>query len=303
MYERENLYSRGVEELPLPQCNGRSLGAIGFQATHVARAVKILRESESEGCPIVLALVSCIVSCGLRDLVAEFIERHNVVAVVAMAGAIEEDAMKQTHPFYIQQGGFNDAKLRDQSLNRTANILIPNTHYCALEQRLHTILDGVKTADTTWLCRRLAQGATSGWLKAAADKGIPVYCPCILDGSIGDFVVYSSKSLIWDVAAQWRSWYGHFLGLESTTILCLGSGTVKHAVVNPFIGRNGVSRWIHFTVEVDLYGSNAGAGTGELVTWGKLHPYGQAGSVTVWGDLSVNFYTFWKQLNHKNGTY
>ena len=297
---RENVFFSTERDLGLPICSGNTLSSIGFQSTNVARAAKIVAHAQAQGRPILLGMVSCVSSCGIRDLVTEFINKYNVVAIVAAAGCIQQDFIKQTGDFFVHQGSFNNAELRERGINRTANLLIPNTLYCELQMRLVDIFRNMKSVSTQQLCHILGESG-SGWLAAARTKRLPVFCPAPLDGSIGDVIVYTAKHITWDIAREWREWYARTLQLADAVVLCLGSGTVKHAIINPFIGRNGAASWVHFSVEADLYGSNSGTEKGELITWGKLGPEGFDESVTVWGDFSINFRVFMQQLSRING--
>lgn len=62
--------------------------------------------------------------------------------MVTTAGAIEEDFIKCLAPFYI--GDFDKWKgsdLRKMAVNRTGNLLVPNSNYVKFEAWLEPILD------------------------------------------------------------------------------------------------------------------------------------------------------------------
>ena len=74
---------------------------IGLQGSCLYRSIEILRTVRDKNLPIYLGITSNVGTCGLREAVA-FLARHNhVAAIVATAGAIEEDVMKTMGDFKL----------------------------------------------------------------------------------------------------------------------------------------------------------------------------------------------------------
>lgn len=125
-----------------------------------------------------------------------------VDAIVTTAGGIEEDFIKCLGHTYVGDWALKGAELRAQGLNRIGNMLVPNSNYCKFEDWVMPILDAMleeqRRDGVVWtpskLIARLGkeidnESSVYYW---AARHGIPVYCPAITDGSIGDMLYFHS---------------------------------------------------------------------------------------------------------------
>lgn len=137
--------------------------------------------------------------------------------LVSTAGGIEEDFIKCLAPTYLGDFKLKGKELRAEGLNRLGNLLIPNNNYCAFEDWLNPILhamaDEQVAAGTRWtpslVIDRLGKEIDNPesvyyW---AHKNSIPVFCPAITDGSLGDmmyFFNYRRPEFIVDVVADIR---------------------------------------------------------------------------------------------------
>src|SRR3989338_12043 len=101
------------------------MSSLGFQASELARGMKLLREMKKEKATIFLSFTSNIISSGLRELVAQLCREKAVQCIITSTGAIEEDYMKSKNDFL--QGAFDldDEQIKKQALNRIGNVLVP----------------------------------------------------------------------------------------------------------------------------------------------------------------------------------
>lgn len=104
------------------------------------------------------------------------------------------------------------AALRDKAINRIGNLLVPNDNYCKFEDWIMPIFDEMleeqKQQSTLWtpskLINRLGEKISnedSIYYWAAKNK-IPVFCPALTDGSIGDMLFmhsFRNAGLILDI--------------------------------------------------------------------------------------------------------
>ncbi|KAM7539649.1 hypothetical protein Aperf_G00000027318 [Anoplocephala perfoliata] len=306
-----------------------SYASIGFQATHFARAVDVLNEvierrrqipsTEDEesaklfsdlglgvarrsGCTIFLAYTSNMVSSGIREII-RFLVQHSLVDVlVTSAGGVEEDFVKCMAPFYI--GDFSrwkGAELRQLSINRTGNILVPNDNYIKLEAWLNPIFDKMleeqNNEDINWtpskVIDRLGKEINNPdsiyyWCHK---NGIPVFCPGITDGALGDVLFAhtyrSPPGLRVDVVADVRRINSIAIYSYSTAVVILGGGIIKHHTLNANLMRNGADYAVYVNTASEYDGSDAGARPDEAVSWGKLRHTSEP--VKVHGDASLIF--------------
>ena len=168
-------------------------------------------------CTIFLAYTSNMISSGLRETI-RFVVQHNLVDVlVSTAGGIEEDLIKCLASTYLGDFKLKGKELRQSGVNRLGNLLVPNNNYCAFEDWLvpilHTITDEQVKLGTRWtpskLIDRLGKeinNPDSVYYWAHINK-IPVFCPAITDGSLGDmmyFFNYKRPEFIVDVVEDIR---------------------------------------------------------------------------------------------------
>jgi deoxyhypusine synthase len=153
-------------------------------------------------CTIFLSYTSNMISCGIRETI-KFLVKHKLVDVlVTTAGGVEEDFIKCLAPTFLGDFKLRGKDLRAKGVNRLGNLLIPNENYCMFEDWvspiLHTITDEQERDGTRWtpskLIRRLGKEINNEdsvyyW---AYKNDIPVFCPALTDGSLGDMMYFHS---------------------------------------------------------------------------------------------------------------
>ncbi|XGW09561.1 hypothetical protein V3C99_011666 [Haemonchus contortus] len=296
----------------------------GFQATHLAKAIKEVngmldaRESCSDGdvpkqffpypkersiprCTIFLGYTSNLVSSGLREML-RFVVQHDLVdCVVTSAGGVEEDLIKCLLPSYLGDFRMDGKELRSHGLNRAGNILIPNDNYCAFEDWLSPILDECLKEQQehgySWtpskLIRRLGEKINNedSILYWAARNHIPIFCPALTDGSLGDMLYFHSvkhsPGIRVDIVEDVRHINTMAVKSRKTGTLILGGGVVKHHINNANLMRNGSDFTVYINTGMEFDGSDSGAQPDEAVSWGKIKP--AAHSVKVCADATLVF--------------
>uniref|UniRef100_A0A0R3X239 deoxyhypusine synthase n=1 Tax=Hydatigena taeniaeformis TaxID=6205 RepID=A0A0R3X239_HYDTA len=306
-----------------------SYASTGFQATHFALAVDVLNSvierrsvvpsdedakskevleslglgiARRSGCTVFLAYTSNMISAGVREVI-RFLVQHNLVDVlVTSAGGVEEDFVKCMANFYV--GDFSrwtGTELRKLGINRTGNLLVPNNNYVLLEEWLNPIFDKMleeqNTNNVNWtpsmVIDRLGKEINNPesvyyWCHK---NGIPVFCPGITDGALGDVLfAHTYKSppgLRVDVVADVRRINLLAIYSCSTAVVVLGGGIAKHHTLNANLMRNGADYAVYVNTGQEFDGSDAGARPDEAVSWGKLR--NTSDPVKIYGDASLIF--------------
>ena len=224
-----------------------------------------------------------------------------VDCIVTTAGGIEEDFIKCLDaPTYAGSFELDGHGLRKQGLNRIGNLLVPNENYCKFEDWLTPILDSIVDDDdannnSLWSPSRLIDrlgkeinhpDSVYYW---AHKNGIPVYCPAITDGSLGDMIYFHSyrkPGLILDLVQDIRALNSLAAMSETPTgmIIC-GGGVVKHHICNANLMRNGADYAVYINTAQEFDGSDSGARPDEAVSWGKIRP--NARSVKVCAEATL----------------
>jgi deoxyhypusine synthase len=260
-----------------------SFSSTGIQASNFSKAISIVEDMIKTRAFIYLGYTSNLVSCGLRDIFRYLAEHKKVDVIVTTAGGIEEDIIKCLGDFTLGDFGLCGEELRKKGINRTGNILVPNSRYCSFEDFIMPVLEGIydvqkKTgkvitpSDFVWELGKAINNKESIYYHCYKNQ-IPVFCPAITDGSLGD-MIYFFKSKHSDFKIDmaediWRM-NNTSLGKTKTGIIILGEGIIKHHICNTNMFRNGADYAVYINSAGEFDGSDSGALPEEAVSWGKI---------------------------------
>lgn len=249
---------------------------------------------------IFLAYTSNQISCGQRETLRFLIQHKMVDVIVTTAGGIEEDIIKCFQPTYMGDFKLSGRELRKKGINRIGNLLVPNRNYCEFEDWFSPILsklhDEQDEKDRDWIQKA---AATKGelppkfaWTPSAiirrlgleinhpdsvlywaAVNNIPVFCPALTDGSLGDMIFFHSykrPGFVLDIAQDIRNLNDLAVQSHCTGQIILGGGLVKHHTCNANLMRNGADYSVYINTAAEFDGSDSGASPDEAVSWGKI---------------------------------
>ncbi|KAH0548049.1 Deoxyhypusine synthase [Trichoglossum hirsutum] len=292
------------------------MARMGFQASAVADAVKIVEDMRTwhdpesgRGTTIFLGYTSNLISSGLRETIRYLVEHRHVSAVVTTAGGIEEDLIKCLAPTYLGEFTTPGAQLRAQGLNRIGNLIVPNSNYCAFEDWVIPILNRMleeQEASKTrgdeeplvWTPSKVIHrlgveiNDPSSVLYWAAKNQIPIFCPALTDGSLGDMLYFhtyrsSPLQLRIDIVEDIRRINTIAVRAKRAGMIILGGGVIKHHIANACLMRNGAEWAVYVNTAQEFDGSDAGARPDEAVSWGKIKAGGD--TVKVYAEATVVF--------------
>ncbi|KAF8558935.1 Deoxyhypusine synthase [Imleria badia] len=301
-----------------------SYETIGFQATSLGKAIEIVNRmrnwrlsdepvspDESDDytdpqvraqtrCNVFLGYTSNLISSGLREIILYLVKHKHVSAIVTTAGGIEEDFIKCLGKTYLADFNMDGTDLRKRGLNRVGNLVIPNDNYCKFEDWFIPILDIMleeqKASGQPWtpsaFIRRLGKEINNEesvyyW---AYKNDIPVFCPALTDGSIGDMIYFHSfrsPGLIVDIVRDIRALNELSRKSRKAGMIILGGGVCKHQIANAMLIRNGADYSVFINTGQEFDGSDSGARPDEAVSWGKIRA--DAESVKVFADATLVF--------------
>lgn len=246
-------------------------------------------------------------SSGLRSTLRWLVQHKHVSTIVTTAGGIEEDLIKCLAPTYLGSFHLRGADLRAKGMNRIGNLIVPNSNYCAFEDWVIPILDAMleeqeasRSAEEplVWtpstVIRRLGKEIDNPesiyyW---AYKNDIPVFCPALTDGSLGDMLFFhtfrsSPKVLDISITRDIREINSLAMAAKRAGMIILGGGVVKHHIANACLMRNGADYAVYVNTAQEYDGSDAGARPDEAVSWGKIKA--TAESVKVHAEATVVF--------------
>ncbi|KAI0994265.1 Deoxyhypusine synthase [Podosphaera aphanis] len=300
--------SQKVEELDFNKFSGASpitvddlisgMTNMGFQASSIGEAVRIINDMRAWREPsdstlrttIFLGYTSNLISSGLRGTLRYLAQHSHISAIVTTAGGIEEDLIKCLAPTYIGSFNLAGSNLRSQGLNRIGNLLVPNKNYCLFEDWVQPILDRLldeqeaskKTEEPiNWTPSKIIDrlGAEinneDSVLYWCHKNKIPVFCPALTDGSLGDMLYFhtfraSPMKLQIDIVEDIRTINTLAVRAARAGMIILGGGVVKHHIANACLMRNGAESAVYINTAQEFDGSDAGARPDEAVSWGKI---------------------------------
>jgi len=301
-----------------------SFKSFGFQATNLGLAIEEIRRmikwrlsdepvdpDESPEladpevrkkirCTIFLGYTSNMISCGVREVIRYLCQHRMVDMIVTSCGGIEEDFIKTMAPLYHGDFALSGDALRRRGVNRIGNLLIPNESYGLFEDWLLPILDKCLAEQQKngkiWSPSKLIKlmgkeinNEESVYYWCWKNK-IPVMCPAITDGSVGDMIYmhsFKNPGLIMDIAQDIRKIIKKAVWAKKSGMLILGGGVIKHHICNANLYRNGADYSVFVNTGQEFDGSDSGARPDEAVSWGKIkltaHP------VKVYAEASIVF--------------
>ncbi|KEP64006.1 UNVERIFIED_CONTAM: deoxyhypusine synthase [Hammondia hammondi] len=287
-----------------------------------------LEKRRNTKCTIWLSFTSNMISSGLREVFV-FLCKHKLIDVlVTSAGGVEEDFVKCLAPTVVGDFYLKGQDLRTKGWNRIGNLLVPNSNYCHFEDWIQPIFDKMVqeqnakikanlansdfcVADAVWtpsaMIKRLGEEINDerSVLYWCAKNDIPVFCPGLTDGSLGDnlyFHSYRNKGLIVDIVQDVRKINDIATKCKKSGMIILGGGLPKHHTCNANLMRNGADFAVYINSGAEFDGSDSGARPDEAVSWGKITC--EAKPVKVHGDATVLFplvvaATFAKEFHEK----
>jgi deoxyhypusine synthase len=266
---------------------------------------------QRSNCTIFLGHTSNMISCGVRETIRFLVKNKMIDCIVTTCGAIEEDFMKCMAPAFMGKFEYDGIELRRRGLNRIGNMVVPNDNYRLFETWLLEILDKMlveqRENNVNWtpskLINRLGkeinnEDSVYHW---AYKNKIPVFCPAITDGGIGDTLFYhafKNPGLRLDIVEDIQRMDLLTLFAVNTGSIILGGGTSKHHILNANCMRNGTNYSVFVNTGQEFDGSDSGAKPDEAVSWAKIRP--EATPVKVYGEASLIFPLLVSQTFAKN---
>jgi deoxyhypusine synthase len=285
-----------------------SYASTGFQASHLHQAIEIIKKMREEQVTIFLGYTSNMVSSGLREVIAYLVKNKLVDVLVTTAGGVEEDIIKCLKPFLVGSFKEDDKKLREQGINRIGNILVPNDRYILFEKLMHPFFEKLHAQQketgniigASEFVHKLGEELTEKELRQAqyensicywaAQHNIPIFCPPLTDGSIGDMLYFYKKKhpdFKVDISDDIVKINDIAMNAEKTGAIILGGSLPKHHVINANLFREGTDYAVYVSTGTEGDGSLSGAKPSEGISWGKVQA--QARSVHVEGDATIIF--------------
>lgn len=283
---------------------------MGIQATNLGMAIDIVNQMIEDNhdevkTKIFLTCTSNMVSSGNREII-RFLVKNKYVHVLSMsAGGIEEDIIKCLRPFVVGTFDISGRTLFDKGVGRIGNIFAPFDRYLYFERFMNPFFDRIyndmqsgKVFMASEFIKELGReldiqnnpNKEDSIIYWAYKNDIPVFCPALTDGSMGDLMHFQKqkrKDFMIDVVGDHSKIVGIALNSEKTGAIILGGGTSKHYVLNANIFREGLDYAVYITTANEYDASDSGGNQQEAITWAKIKV--NAPNVKVRAEASLVF--------------
>lgn len=227
----------------------KAMGAAGgFGAKNVALGRDILEEMlRNEGCTNFLSFPACIVSTGIRGLIAQNVK--NFDAIVSTCGLFDHDLARAWGGKYLHGAfGVNDVEMKRKKVHRLGNIFIPFESYGGtLEKGMKPIIKELRTQKDEWAGWELAYefgkrlNDENSILYQAAKHNVPVFVPGITDGAFGTnlFTETDGTSFRLNILKDEKRLCDVIFEAKKSGALMIGGGDFQasHDMVEPIPGR------------------------------------------------------------------
>ena len=248
-------------------------------------AYKTVEARKNVKCTVWLSHTSNMISAGTREGI-NFLVRNKMVQVInTTTGGIEEDIVKCLAHHQIGSFTTPGNEMRAKGLNRIGNMLVANDNYAMFEEWIAPIIDVMHDEQerdgVVWtpskIIHRLGKEINNEesvyyW---AYKNNIPVFCPSITDGSIGDmfyFHAYKRAGFIIDIVQDVVLVDDIAIKSRRAGAIIIGGSTPKHHCLNANMMRNGLDYCVYLNTGQAYDASDSGATPDEAVSWGKIKP-------------------------------
>jgi len=252
-------------EMSVRECI-KLFGNLGYQATELHEASKIVLNMKRAGVKIFLTFTSNMVTSGLRGFFAQLCKMKIPNILVTTSGSIEEDIMKAIgEKFSLSSFNADDVELHYKKQKRIC-----------VSELLKEI--GLMLNDENSI------------LYHAAKNNIPIYCPGIADSSFGfQLFMFQQKhnDFIVDTIQDMQRVVTDLSFDDKKGLISLGGSTSKHYAVFAALLSGGFDYAVYMTTSHSNSGSFSGATTQEAKSWGKIKD--DADAATVNGDVTITF--------------
>ncbi len=276
----------------------------GFQATNLGKAIDIVKEMRKNNSSIILGFTSNMGTCGIRDIITYLIKNKLVNFIVTSTGGLEEDIIKTYGNFLHGDFEADGAKLRENGVNRTGNIFVPNDRYIWYEKfcndtlkqvydehkKSGKIITGIDIVQALGKNLEKMEKKEESFTYWCHKNNIPLLCEPLNDGATGDHMYFFKKDhpdFAIDMVKEVEFMYDYVLDQEKIGAIILGGAVPKHFIMNACMTREGADYTVYINTGYEGEGSNAGANTNEAKSWGKAAP--DSNNVKVWGEASIIF--------------
>ncbi|KUO40037.1 MAG: hypothetical protein AVW05_01270 [Hadesarchaea archaeon DG-33] len=266
-----------------------------FSAGRVAKAVEIYHEMLKAGSTIFMGVGGAMVPGGLRRVLTQAINEELVNVIVTTGANVTHDLIEAFGGYHARgEALVDDAELRERGVSRIFDVYVPQQIFELFEDQIQPMFAEVTKKgariSSAELLRRIGSHLEdeNSFVKAAATKNVPVFCPAIADSILGlQAWLYSQEhELNIDCLRDVQEMVELASNAKEPGAVLLGGGVPKNFIFQSMLLTPKSFKYaIQVTMDRPEPGGLSGATLEEAKSWGKVTP--DAKLVTVIGDVTV----------------
>lgn len=266
-----------------------------FSAGRVAKAVEIYHEMLNAGSTIFMGVGGAMVPGGLRRVLTQAINEELVNVIVTTGANVTHDLIEAFGGYHARgEALVDDAGLRERGISRIFDVYVPQQIFELFEDKIQPMFAEVTKKgariSSAELLRRIGSHLEdeNSFVKAAATKNVPVFCPAIADSILGlQAWLYSQEhELNIDCLRDVHEMVDLASNAKEPGAVLLGGGVPKNFIFQSMLLTPKSFKYaIQITMDRPEPGGLSGATLEEAKSWGKVTP--DAKLVTVIGDVTV----------------
>jgi deoxyhypusine synthase len=269
-------------------------GVLG--AGRLAKATQLFADSiKDEDTTIFLSIADPLVPGGLRKIIFDLIDDGFVDVLITSGANITHDLLESFGGGHYRGITANDEELQEQGMGRIGDVYTKSHDFEVFEERISEILSKIAQKKKIISIREflfeignLIEDENS-ILKIAAQKGVPIYAPGLIDSMLGLqlWMFTQDQEFHLDAVGDMHELSDIVFESKKVAAVLLGGGLPKHYALASNLLKGGVDAAIQVTMDRSETGSLSGAPLEEAKSWAKA----KAGSnlVTVVGDVTIIF--------------
>lgn len=270
------------------------VGALG--AGRLYRATKLLAQLfEDPETTVFLSVAGPLVPGGLREIIRDLIVDDQVNVIITSGANITHDLLEAFGGSHYQGITGDDERLCELGIGRIGDIYTKGEDFEVFERKITPILGEIAKQNNIINIKEFLWEIGSripdknSILKTAADKGVPIYAPGIVDSMLGLqlYMFTQEEQLVLDAVGDMHDLSEVVYGSKRVAAIILGGGLPKHYALACNLLKGGIDAGIQVTMDRGETGSLGGAPLEEAKSWAKA----KCGSnlVTVIGDANIIF--------------
>ena len=269
-------------------------GVLG--AGKLAKATHLIADSiKDDDTSIFLSVAGPIVPGGLRNVIKELIKDDYIDVLITSGANITHDLLESFGGSHYKEMHKDDEKLCTQGMGRIGDIYTKSEDFELFETHITEILKKIASKRKIISIREFLFEIgcliddEDSILKIAAQKGVPIYAPGLIDSMLGLqlWMFTQDNEFHLDAVADMHELSDIVFNSKKVAAVMLGGGLPKHYALASNLLKGGIDAGIQVTMDRSETGSLSGAPLEEAKSWAKA----KAGSnlVTVIGDVTIIF--------------